>query len=110
MGMYNEDMRNRELNNGRFAMFAAIGIIAAEMFTGKDGVEQIYAALNLGSSPPIDVLTPKLSYAVTLLTTVPSTGSRGRLLPLVLLPPVLLVHDAAPSARRLRFSAQLSQK
>ena len=30
----------RELNNGRFAMFAAIGIIAAELYTGKDAVEQ----------------------------------------------------------------------
>ena len=30
----------REINNGRFAMFAAIGIIAAELFTGKDAIEQ----------------------------------------------------------------------
>ena len=29
-------MREREINNGRFAMFAAIGIIAAELYTGKD--------------------------------------------------------------------------
>jgi hypothetical protein len=34
-------MRNRELNNGRAAMFAAIGIISAELLTGKDGVEQL---------------------------------------------------------------------
>merc|ERR1719198_1529495 len=39
--MYSEDMRNKELNNGRAAMFAAIGIIAAELLTGKDGVEQL---------------------------------------------------------------------
>lgn len=39
--MYDEDMRNRELNNGRFAMFAAIGIIAGELATGKDAVEQL---------------------------------------------------------------------
>jgi hypothetical protein len=32
---------NRELNNGRAAMFAVIGIIAAELLTGKDGVEQL---------------------------------------------------------------------
>merc|ERR1712187_830243 len=30
LGMYDEDMRNKEINNGRFAMFAALGIIAAE--------------------------------------------------------------------------------
>lgn len=32
--------RERELNNGRFAMFAAAGIIFAELATGKDAVEQ----------------------------------------------------------------------
>eukprot|EP00930_Biecheleria_cincta_P093295 TRINITY_DN8355_c0_g1_i2.p1 TRINITY_DN8355_c0_g1~~TRINITY_DN8355_c0_g1_i2.p1 ORF type:complete len:406 (+),score=65.76 TRINITY_DN8355_c0_g1_i2:29-1246(+) len=32
--------RERELNNGRFAMFAAIGIIFAELATGKDAVQQ----------------------------------------------------------------------
>jgi len=41
LDQYNEDTRNRELNNGRFAMFAAIGIIAAELLTGKDAVEQL---------------------------------------------------------------------
>uniref|UniRef100_A0A7S2G4H8 Uncharacterized protein n=1 Tax=Alexandrium andersonii TaxID=327968 RepID=A0A7S2G4H8_9DINO len=35
------DFRNRELNNGRFAMFAAIGIIVAELATGKDAVQQL---------------------------------------------------------------------
>ena len=30
----------REINNGRFAMFAALGIIAAELYTGKDAIEQ----------------------------------------------------------------------
>lgn len=29
-----------ELNNGRFAMFATLGIIAAQNLTGKDAVEQ----------------------------------------------------------------------
>jgi hypothetical protein len=38
---YTEDLRNRELNNGRFAMFAVMGIIAAELLTGKDAVEQL---------------------------------------------------------------------
>lgn len=36
-----EDMKNRELNNGRAAMFAALGIIVAELATGKDAVEQL---------------------------------------------------------------------
>lgn len=35
------ELRNRELNNGRFAMFATMGIIAAELVTGKDAVEQL---------------------------------------------------------------------
>ena len=35
-----EEFREREINNGRFAMFAAIGIIAAELYTGKDAIEQ----------------------------------------------------------------------
>jgi len=41
LNQYTEDMRAREINNGRFAMFAAIGIIAAELLTGKDAVEQL---------------------------------------------------------------------
>merc|ERR1712060_666709 len=38
---YNTDMRNFELNNGRFSMFAALGIIAAEMVSGKTAVAQL---------------------------------------------------------------------
>ncbi|CAE8599115.1 unnamed protein product [Polarella glacialis] len=41
LNMYNKDMREREINNGRMAMFSAIGIIAAETLTGKDGVAQL---------------------------------------------------------------------
>ncbi|CAE6924283.1 Cdk2 [Symbiodinium natans] len=41
VGQYDTEWRNREINNGRFAMFAAIGIIAAENETGLDAVEQI---------------------------------------------------------------------
>ncbi|CAK0835355.1 unnamed protein product [Prorocentrum cordatum] len=37
---YDEDMRHKELNNGRFAMFAAIGILSAELLTGKVGLSQ----------------------------------------------------------------------
>jgi len=43
LNMYTTDMRNKEVNNGRFAMFAAIGIILAELATGKDAVEQLSA-------------------------------------------------------------------
>eukprot|EP00930_Biecheleria_cincta_P059716 TRINITY_DN4543_c0_g1_i2.p1 TRINITY_DN4543_c0_g1~~TRINITY_DN4543_c0_g1_i2.p1 ORF type:complete len:248 (-),score=28.92 TRINITY_DN4543_c0_g1_i2:47-790(-) len=41
LGQYNEDMRNRELNNGRMAMFSAAGIIVAELATGRDAVQQL---------------------------------------------------------------------
>lgn len=41
LGMYNPDMRAKEINNGRMAMFSAIGIIAAEALTGKDGIVQL---------------------------------------------------------------------
>eukprot|EP00438_Fugacium_kawagutii_P010703 Skav212505 [mRNA] locus=scaffold2713:42545:43249:+ [translate_table: standard] len=37
---YSDEMRARELNNGRIAMFAAIGQIAAGLYTGKSGIEQ----------------------------------------------------------------------
>merc|ERR1719475_17693 len=37
---YSEEMRARELNNGRIAMFAAIGQIAAGLYTGKDAMQQ----------------------------------------------------------------------
>ena len=41
LGQYTEDMRNKELNNGRMAMFAAVGIVAADLLTGKDGMQQL---------------------------------------------------------------------
>ena len=37
---YSDEMRSRELNNGRIAMFAAIGQIAAGLYTGKSAIEQ----------------------------------------------------------------------
>lgn len=42
IGGYDDEWRNKELNNGRFAMFAAMGIILAENETGLDAVEQIF--------------------------------------------------------------------
>ncbi|CAE7255972.1 FCPA [Symbiodinium natans] len=45
LGQYTLEMRNREINNGRMAMFAAIGIIAANVYTGKDAIEQFGLAL-----------------------------------------------------------------
>eukprot|EP00441_Pelagodinium_beii_P034322 CAMPEP_0197628540 /NCGR_PEP_ID=MMETSP1338-20131121/6807_1 /TAXON_ID=43686 ORGANISM="Pelagodinium beii, Strain RCC1491" /NCGR_SAMPLE_ID=MMETSP1338 /ASSEMBLY_ACC=CAM_ASM_000754 /LENGTH=394 /DNA_ID=CAMNT_0043199523 /DNA_START=40 /DNA_END=1224 /DNA_ORIENTATION=+ len=41
VGMYTRDMRDKELNNGRFAMFATTGIIAAQYFTNKDAIQQL---------------------------------------------------------------------
>merc|ERR1712060_386363 len=38
---YSDEMRARELNNGRIAMFAAIGQIAAGLYTGMSGIEQL---------------------------------------------------------------------
>ena len=40
LGHLFQEFREREINNGRFAMFAAIGILAAELYTGKDAIEQ----------------------------------------------------------------------
>merc|ERR1712060_404279 len=37
-----DDLRNKEINNGRMAMISMLGIIIAEMATGKDGMEQIF--------------------------------------------------------------------
>merc|ERR550514_1440771 len=38
--MYTEEMRNKEINNGRFAMICVLAIFAAEMATGKDAIQQ----------------------------------------------------------------------
>jgi hypothetical protein len=37
---YSDEMRSKELNNGRIAMFSAIGQIFAGLYTGKAGLEQ----------------------------------------------------------------------
>jgi len=38
--MYNEEMRSKEISNGRFAMICVMGILAAELATGKDAIQQ----------------------------------------------------------------------
>ncbi|CAE8721616.1 unnamed protein product [Polarella glacialis] len=45
LNMYNPEMREKEINNGRMGMFSAIGIIAAEALSGKDGMNQLGSAL-----------------------------------------------------------------
>eukprot|EP00933_Yihiella_yeosuensis_P077341 TRINITY_DN8773_c0_g2_i1.p1 TRINITY_DN8773_c0_g2~~TRINITY_DN8773_c0_g2_i1.p1 ORF type:complete len:311 (-),score=57.65 TRINITY_DN8773_c0_g2_i1:143-1075(-) len=48
LNMYTREMRDRELNNGRFAMFATVGIYVAEWYTDKDAAEQL-------GFPPLDL-------------------------------------------------------
>lgn len=39
--MYNGEMREKEINNGRFAMICVAGIVLAELASGKDAVQQL---------------------------------------------------------------------
>merc|ERR1712050_788731 len=40
LNMYTDEMRSKELSNGRMAMLSVLGIFAAEVATGKDAIEQ----------------------------------------------------------------------
>merc|ERR1719414_658637 len=42
LGQYNNEWRNRELNNGRFAMVAIFSIVVTDLITKKDAVQQIW--------------------------------------------------------------------
>jgi len=44
LNQYTEEMRIKEINNGRLGMISILGIIAAELATGKDGIEQIFGS------------------------------------------------------------------
>lgn len=44
LNMYTDEMRNKELNNGRMAMVTTLGIIIAELYTGYDAVNQLNPA------------------------------------------------------------------
>ncbi|CAE8607674.1 unnamed protein product [Polarella glacialis] len=50
-GNYTLDMRNKELNNGRMAMFAWLGIVSAEYYTGTVAVGQFATAQPGRASP-----------------------------------------------------------
>lgn len=41
VNMYTGEMRNKELSNGRFAMICVLGILIAEVTTGKDAMQQL---------------------------------------------------------------------
>merc|ERR1712232_1176981 len=43
LNQYTEDMRMKEINNGRMAMISVLGIFGAELATGKDALTQFSA-------------------------------------------------------------------
>lgn len=45
IGQYYEEWRSRELNNGRMGMLSIMGILAAELATGRDALEQVWQPL-----------------------------------------------------------------
>merc|ERR1719281_773344 len=49
--MYNDDMRTKEISNGRMAMISVLGIFAAEIATGKDAIQQFGLFAESGCAP-----------------------------------------------------------
>lgn len=41
VNQYNKEMREKEINNGRMAMLATVGLLVAEFNTGKDSMQQL---------------------------------------------------------------------
>jgi len=75
LNMYSEEMRSKELNNGRMAMLSVLGIFAAEMATGKDAVEQL--GLFAVSGRPVQRGGSKASFAGQ--TASGQNGARSRI-------------------------------
>jgi len=59
-----EDMKNRELNNGRAAMIATLGIIVAELVTGKDALHQLGLASETSAAAPAAVAAASAAASV----------------------------------------------
>merc|ERR1719193_2326553 len=90
LNMYSEEMRSKELNNGRMAMLSVLGIFAAEMATGKDAVEQL--GLFAVSGRPVQRGGSKASFAGQ--TASGQNGARSRIRA------AAAAVDEAPSAAR----------
>merc|ERR1712039_885525 len=76
VNMYTEDMRNKEINNGRMAMISVLGIFMAEVATGKDAIEQF----GLAALRPVEAAAgPRrsASFALTGSSRALATARRG---------------------------------
>jgi len=74
--MYNEEMRTKEISNGRFAMLCVIGIFAAEVATGKDAIQQLGLAACDGGKAAV---APRTSVSTLTGRTVMQTDTASRI-------------------------------
>merc|ERR1712232_278313 len=60
LNQYTEDMRLKEINNGRMAMISILGICGAELATGKDALAQFAfsPANEIGAMAPLGYFDP----------------------------------------------------